>query len=85
MKKDKGIAALIIEAMPKKGSESKADPLEGSEDESESVGLEAASDEVFDALKNDDRKGFKSALMNFIELCGESYEDDESEEEPEEE
>ncbi len=45
------------------------DSQAGGEEEEDSEGLSAAADEVFDAVKGDDREAFASALKSFVKLC----------------
>lgn len=45
--------------------------IEGEPAEEADEGLQAACDEVFDAMKNDDRAGFCTALTAFVRLARE--------------
>lgn len=74
-KKSKGIAALIVEAMPKgKGSED-SDAMEGSD-------YSIAADEILSAIQEKDSQALGDALKAFVEMCkSDSYEEDAEEEE----
>lgn len=73
-KKSKGIAALIVEAMPKgKGEES--DAMEGDD-------YSIAADEILSAIQEKDSQALSSALRAFVDMCNSgSYEEGAEEEE----
>jgi len=60
----KGLAALLVADMGKKGSASK-DSAEGGEMEGE----DAAAEDVMAAIKDGDAAALKDALKSFIECC----------------
>lgn len=60
----KGIAILL--GAPSKDAGAEESEYAGPPDEE----LQAASDDVFDALKADDRPAFASALHSYVKLCG---------------
>lgn len=77
MKNKGGIIALEF---GKKPDEHDDDMPESDED----MGLSAAADAVFDAIKSGDRSGFKDALKSYVDQCGsEPMSDDEGDEDEE--
>lgn len=69
--KKKGLAGLIIAL----GS-SKKDGMVKVEKKGSMKG--AAIDDIFDALKADDKEAFRDAVMSYSEMCkGEEYEEEE--------
>lgn len=61
--KKKGLAALIVGAGPKvKEVDETQVPLEN-------VGLEAAADDLIEAMKSGNSKGVVEALKSFLDLC----------------
>ncbi len=57
------VAALIAKPAPGKDEPDADDAGDG---------LDTAAGEVMDALKNDDKDAFKSALESFVSMCGSS-------------
>ncbi len=72
-KKKPGALIAIAFGKPKKGAsgDDSGAPLEDGEQEESDEGLAAAGDEVFDALKSEDREGFAAALKSFVRMAGE--------------
>lgn len=66
--KKKGLAGLIIALGTKKGSIEKAKKDTGLHD--------SAIDDIFDALKSDDKEAFRDAVKSYAEMCKGGYEDD---------
>lgn len=74
-KKSKGIAALIVEAMPKGAGKEKSDAMEGSD-------YSIAADEILSAIQEKDSEALGEALRAFVDLCkSDSYEEEAEEEE----
>lgn len=72
--KDKDIAALIVEGMPKpEGEEAEMEMGE----EAATSDIEVAAQEVIDALSSKDAASLAESLKSFIKLC--EYEKDEEE------
>lgn len=63
-KKKPGLAVIIGMGKPKKEPEAEEEEAEASDEE-----YAAAADELFDALKNDDREAFASAFKAAVMSC----------------
>jgi hypothetical protein len=67
MRRTSGLLGLISPSRGG-GSEGDAPSPEPDEDDTGGEALQAASDEVFDALKADDRVAFRDALARFVRV-----------------
>lgn len=75
-KESKGIAALIVDAIPG-GKKEESDAMESSD-------YSIAADEILSAIKEEDSQSLAEALKAFVNLCGsESYKEEEGAEEEE--
>lgn len=70
--KKSGIAAMVLGLKPKGGKSEEPDGDEKESGDDEASDYDAAADELFDALKSGDRKGFATALKAAVMACTES-------------
>lgn len=65
-KTKKGLAALIIDTMPKSSKEDKG------EEKKESSDYDLVAEELLSAIKQEDAAALSEALQSFVSMCGES-------------
>lgn len=80
--KDKkhGLAILLGIGPEKKGMEDVHEDKDDMEDGFE-MGLEAASEEILEAIKEEDAGALREALKSFITICKDKYKKEKEEEE----
>ena len=73
-KKKSGLVVAIMKKL-KNGKEVEETKVEELDKPDYDEGYRASVDEMFDAIKAEDKPKFKHALKNFIKMCGDSEED----------
>ena len=72
MDTNKSIASDIVKSMAKQTGVPKSEESEGEDGDAQESGsdLDVAAEEVMEALKDGDAKGFSESLKAFVKLCG---------------